>query len=94
MKLLSLFRRKPESAAEKQALANLDEATQEVAWTEGEKEAEREAATREAGPHMFGHTDVAFHEVPGDPVPEPVDDPDPADDRSLRDVLHEHGDSA
>jgi hypothetical protein len=29
--------------------------------------------------------------VGGDPVAEPVDEPDPGDERGLRDVLHESG---
>jgi hypothetical protein len=72
------FKRKPESAAEKQALANLDATTFEVANDEMEKEKEREQAGKGFGPHALGRTDVPFHDVPGDPVPEPVDDPDPA----------------
>ena len=32
---------------------------------------------------------VALHEVEGDPVPEPVDDPDPVSPGGLRDVLRD-----
>jgi hypothetical protein len=42
MKLLSLFKRKPESPAEKQALANLDAVTGEVAWGEADNVPEPE----------------------------------------------------
>jgi len=36
VRLFDFFRRKPETAAEHQALANLDEATRQVAWEEFE----------------------------------------------------------
>jgi hypothetical protein len=92
MKRFSIFKRKPESPAEQQALANLDEETRDVAWSEFDKEVEREQGGGSFGPLTFAFprkAPVPFHHVPGDPVPEPVDDPDPADSRSLRDVLHE-----
>lgn len=92
MRLFEIFKRKPESPAEEQALANLDEATREVGWQEFEKEEEREQGGGEVGPLSLlppRTPPVAFRHVPGDPVPEPVDDPDPADSRSLRDVLDE-----
>lgn len=91
MSRFSIFKRKPESPAEKQALANLDEVTREVAGQEGLKEEEREAAGLGLGPFMFSPDvpRVPFHHVPGDPVPEPVDDPDPASPGGLRDALRE-----
>lgn len=93
---MRLFSRKPESPAEKQALSNLDEATRQVAWAEEEEEGEREKLPGFFGPLTFVRwfRRVPFRHVPGDPVPEPVDDPDPADSRSLSAVLHEHDDSA
>ena len=93
---MSFLRRHPESPAEKQALANLDAATFDVAREELEKEGEREKAKLGFGPLLFTRwfRRVPFHRVPGDPVPEPVDDLDPADMRPLHDVLHEHDDSA
>ena len=91
---MRLFKKlfKPESPAEKAALARLDEVTREVAAEEGNKEWGRERATLEVGPALAspsGPHGVPFHDVPGDPVPEPVDDPDPADSRSMREVMHE-----
>lgn len=93
---MGLFSRKPESPAEKQALAKLDEATRGVAWAEETKEGEREKLPGFFGALKFfpGFRRVPFRRVPGDPVPEPVDDPDPSDSRSLSAVLHEHDDSA
>jgi hypothetical protein len=93
---MSFLHRHPESPAEQQALANLDAATFDVAREELEKEGEREKAGLGFGPLMFTRwfRRVAFHRVPGDPVQEPVDDPDPADLRPLHEVLHEHDDSA
>lgn len=92
---MKLFSKKPESPAEVRAEKRLDEVTYEVADAEMEKEAEREHAGFAFGPFKFRHSrSVPFHRVPGDPEPEPVDDPDPADSRSLGEVLHEHDDSA
>jgi len=86
MKFLSKIFKK-ETPAEKQALANLDAATFQVANEEMEKEQEREGAGKGFGPFVGGgHTDVPFHQVPGDPVPEPVDDPDPPGPGGLRDA--------
>lgn len=90
MRLFDIFKRKPESAAEKQALENLDEGTREVSAQELEKEAEREHGGEFGDLSLMPHTPAEpLRHVPGDPVPEPVDDPDPADRRGLRDVLHE-----
>ena len=74
-----------EIAAEKK----LDEVTREVAWDEFGKEAVREQQA------FFGPSKLSFRRekpdplrhVKGDPVPEPVDDPDPGDERGLRDAL-------
>lgn len=85
MRLFDIFKRKPESPAEKQALENLDEATREVSAAELEKEAER----GDLFPLMPQTPGEPLEHVPGDPVPEPVDDPDPSDRRGLRDVLDE-----
>jgi hypothetical protein len=82
-----------ESPEEKEALEKLDEETREVSWGEFQKEADREVST---GP-LFGSRRLGwrfglfrpFRRAKGDPVPEPVDDEDPADDRSMRDVMHE-----
>ena len=92
MRLFDLFKRKPESPAEEQALANLDEVTRDVSWDELDKEEEREQGGGEIGvltPALHQTPPVRFHDVTGDPVPEPVDDTDPADRRGLDDVLHE-----
>jgi hypothetical protein len=86
-----------ESPEEKEALEKLDEATREVAWQEEQKEADRELSAPmpslspwriRVGPlgWFFGRF-RPFRWVKGDPLPEPVDDPDPADRRGLRDVL-------
>ena len=92
---MRLFDRKPESPAEVRAEKKLDEVTYEAADAEMDKEAEREHAGFAFGPFKFRRSrGVPFHRVPGDPVAEPVDDSDPADSRSLSDVLHEHDDSA
>jgi hypothetical protein len=87
----------PESPEEKEALAKLDEETRDVAWDEFDKEADRELSVplvgggltlRGPGPlgWFFGRL-RPFRWKKGDPVPEPVDDPDPTDERGLRDVL-------
>lgn len=82
-----------ESPEEKEALEKLDEATREVAAQELQKEADRElSAPGLFGPRrlgwMFGRF-RPFRWKKGDPVPEPVDDEDPSDDRSMHDVMHE-----
>src|SRR5436305_7032531 len=91
----------PESPEEKEALEKLDEATRDVAWQEEQKEADREVSTMPMlGPSLGGPFGLfrlrqlrrfgrfrPFRRVKGDPVREPVDDPDPADRRGLRDVL-------
>jgi hypothetical protein len=78
---MHLFRKHPESPAEVRAEEKLDEATREVAWDEFEKEGEREKQRGFFGPQSFFR---GFRRVP-----KPVDDPDPADARPLRDVLDE-----
>lgn len=80
-----------ESPEEKAALEKLDEETQQVAWGEFQKEADREVSTFVGGPSrrlgwMFGRFRF-FRWKKGDPVPEPIDDPDPGDERGLRDAL-------
>jgi hypothetical protein len=91
-----------ESPEEKEALAKLDEATREVAWQEEQKEADRELSTSFSlrfgmavpGPlALFGRF-RPFRWKKGDPVPEPVDDPDPNDERGLRDALRGDDDAA
>ena len=85
-----------ESPKEKQALEKLDEATRGVAWDEFDKEKDRELhAPRRwwRGPRFgglwFSARRPRLHRVKGDPVYEPVDDPDPGDERGLRDVLRD-----
>jgi hypothetical protein len=81
-----------ESPEEKEALAKLDQVTREVAWSEEQKEADREVSTFSSlGPSLgllrwFGRV-RPFRRVKGVPVPEPVDDPDPGDEHGLRDSL-------
>ncbi len=95
MRLFDIFKRKPESAAEKQALRNLDDVTFQVSAQELEKEAEREHGGELGDLSLMAHApNVPLEHVPGDPVTEPVDDPDPADRRGLRDVLHEDDEKA
>src|SRR5438034_739809 len=83
-----------ESPEEKEALEKLDEETEEVSWAEFGKEADREVSTFWGGGlwrglgFMFGRF-RPFRRKKGDPVAEPLDDPDPSDDRSMRDVMHE-----
>jgi hypothetical protein len=77
-----------ESPQEKQALEKLDEETREVAWDEFDKEADRELNTGgwwSRRPARFGRLRL-FRRVKGDPLPEPVDDDDPGDERGLRDA--------
>jgi hypothetical protein len=83
------FKPKPETPAVKQALANLDEVSREVAWGEEDREFDREHGIIPAvdpdpagGPSM---RDVMH----GAHVPEPVADPDPASPGGLRDALQE-----
>lgn len=87
---MSLFKRKPESPQEIAAEERLDEVTREVASQELDKEGSRETRG------FFGPLTLWFHARPralrwvrGDPVPEPVDDPDSGSEEGLRDVLHE-----
>jgi hypothetical protein len=87
---MSLFKRKPESPQEIAAEERLDEVTREVASQELDKEGSRETRG------FFGPLTLWFRARPralrwvrGDPVPEPVDDPDPGNEEGLRDVLHE-----
>ncbi len=91
---MPLFESEPESPAEIAAEQALDEASREVGWDEFEKEGERERtlwAHGFLGPlTFFGRfRRKPFRRVDGDPVPEPVDDPDPGDERGLRDALDE-----
>jgi hypothetical protein len=84
------FKRKQESPREIAAEKKLDEVTREVAWDEFGKEAVRE---QQGG--FFGPSKLSFRRekpdplrhVKGDPIREPVDDPDPGDERGLRDAL-------
>jgi hypothetical protein len=87
-----------ESPEEKEALAKLDETTREVAWEEEDKEADREISTG-LNPKKYGVPLPGplgwmgrfrpFRWKKGDPVPEPVDDEDPGDERGLRDALRD-----
>jgi hypothetical protein len=78
-----------ESPEENQALDKLDEQTREVAWDEFDKEADRELNTggwwRRRPLARFGRPRI-FRRIKGDPLPEPVDDEDPGDERGLREV--------
>lgn len=82
-----------ESPEEKEALEKLDEATREVAAGELQKEADREVSTFWGGGpwrglgFMFGRF-RPFRRQKGDPVPQPVDDEDPAGGPSMHDVMH------
>ncbi len=84
-----------ETPEEKAALAKLGEATREVAWQEEQKEADRELSTGLFGAWLgapgpagwlFGRF-RPFRRIKGNPVPEPVEDPDPVDERGLRHTL-------
>jgi hypothetical protein len=81
-----------ESPEEKQALENLDEATREVAWEEYDKDSGRKFAARLVGWGRLGRWNLPglarFTRKKGDPVPEPVNEPDPGDEHGLRDALH------
>ncbi|HET8895055.1 MAG TPA: hypothetical protein VFM96_13255 [Gaiellaceae bacterium] len=81
----------PESPEEIAAERKLDGATREVASQELDKEVTREKSG------FFGPLTFWFRGFPkplrwvrGDPVPEPLDDPDPTSEEGLRDALHEH----
>jgi len=83
-----------ETPQEQEALAKLDEATREVASQELDKEIARES-TWTGGLGRVGVLGMfrfprftRFRRQPGDPVPEPVDNPDPVDEHGLRDALH------
>ena len=73
---MSLFKRKPEPPQEIAAEEKLDEVTREVAAEELETEGERErSGWRYLGPLALAldrFPKKAFHQVPGDPVPEPI----------------------
>jgi len=88
---LKLFRPKPESPEEREALANLDEVTREVEAQELQKEADRELDTGRLSPLIWLGRPRRFRRVEGDPEPEPVDDEDPGDERGLRDALRDGG---
>jgi hypothetical protein len=92
-----------ESPEQRAAEAKLDEVTREVAADELEKETERETSwpvgAARGGVGAFGVLSWfrvprlrSFRRVKGDPVAEPVNDPDPGDERGLRDALHERDD--
>jgi hypothetical protein len=89
-----------ETPEEKEALAKLDDETREVADDELQKEADRELNTAFSprfgitmpGPLAWMGRFRPFRWKKGDPVPEPVDDEDPGDERGLRDALR--GDDA
>jgi len=102
---VALFHRKPESPAEIAAEQKLDAVTREVAWKEFGKEADREfnpvlalpvgGARRRfvsltPGRFIAGFGRFRrFRKIPGDPVPEPFGDPDPAGPGGLRDALEQ-----
>ena len=75
------FKKKRESPAEIAAEEKLDEATREVAEGELEKESAREAP--------FFLNPVATLAREGLSQPPLHEDPDPSDDRSMHDVMHE-----
>jgi hypothetical protein len=81
-----------ETPQEKEALERLDAATRDVAWQEEQKEADRELNTGgwwSWRPLVrFGRPGIV-RRVKGDPVREPVDDPDPGDEHGLRDALRD-----
>ena len=82
-----------ESPEEKEALAKLDEVTREAAWGEEQKEEDREVSTGGwvfggwRGPGWLWGRSRPFRRVQGDPVPEPLDDPDPAGGPSMHNVM-------
>ena len=96
----------PESPEEIAAEQKLDEATREVAAQELDKETARTRGPFPGGRISPYFSRLAafspltslkpryryggFRRVKGDPLPEPVDDPDPIDEHGLRDALHEH----
>lgn len=73
------FKRKKESPQEIAAEKRLDETTREVAWDEFDKEAAREAPWGPLEP--LGMTGAMQGPLEGDP--------DPGDERSLRDALRD-----
>lgn len=81
-----------ETRQEKNA-SQLDEATYDVANVELEKEIDREQRGWYRG--LLGNFTSSLmrkrlgplHHVEGDPVPEPVDDPDPGNEQGLRDAF-------
>lgn len=85
-----------ESPEEKEALEKLDAAARDVAWQEEQKEADRELNTGWSGLGVGRRRPLAwfgrprrFRRVKGDPVLEPMDDPDPAGPGGLRDALRD-----
>jgi hypothetical protein len=85
-----------ETPEEKEALEKLDEATREVAWQEEQKEADRELSTATLFSTLFSVRPLGrfgrfrpFRRIKGDPVREPVDDPDPVGRQGLRDTLRD-----
>ena len=87
--------KKPVNASDAEALKKLDEATREVAAEELQKEADREVSTAFSpqfgvpvpGPDAVLGRSRPFRWKKGDPVPEPVDDEDPAGGPSMHDVM-------
>ena len=84
-----------ESPEEKEALEKLDEVTREVSGQEMEKEFDREISSPwifRGGGSMFawfrGRFRVFRPPTWRDPVPEPLDDEDPAGGPSMLDVMH------
>jgi hypothetical protein len=76
-----------ETPQEREALAKLDEATREVGWDEQHNEGERRLKRSFGVPLLWNLPGLPrFRKIKGDPVPEPVDDADPKDERGLRDV--------
>jgi hypothetical protein len=89
---MSLFKRKPESPQEIAAEKRLDEGTREVASQELGKEVSREKSGF-LGPLTYAFRRArpsALRRVSGDPVPEPVENPDPGSEEGLRDALRDH----
>jgi len=90
-----------ESPDEKEALAKLDEETEEVVWKEGQKEWDREFSSPWTfrgifrgpvggiGGWLFGRFRLFRPPTWRNPVPEPVDKEDPGGGPSMRDVMHE-----
>jgi len=79
-----------ETPEEKEALAKLDDATEQVAWGEFQKEADRELSATFVPRGRLGWLFGRFRPFgwqKGRPVPEPVDDEDPGDEHGLRESL-------